>query len=365
MTSKVLRTLGFVLLASLLVVSCAQPQPTPTPKPQPTTAAPTAAPTEVPTEAKPFRAVMLTDLGGLSGSEKNKGFTDLGWDGFLKAKEELGVEITVVEAREQADYEPNITKVAQAGYDIIIGVGFLLTDAMNKIAPQFPDTKFAIIDSVVDQPNVASYVFKEEEGSFLVGAVAGGMTKTGIIGFVGGMEVPLIKKFEVGYIAGAKTVNPDVKVLSAYTGNFSDPGSGKQVSLSMHSKGADIIYAAAGACGLGTIEAAQQNDFYAIGVDTDQDGVAPGYVLCSMLKHVETATFTAIKEAKEGNFKPGIHVLGLKENGVGISPMTYTKDKVPAELLEKVEKLKEMIIAGEIVVPTTEDELNAFEPPSL
>jgi basic membrane protein A and related proteins len=318
-----------------------------------------------PQAATGFRAGMLTDLGGLSGSAQNKGFSDLGWDAFLKAQTDLGATVTLVETKEQADYEPNLEKLAKEKYDIIVGVGFLLTDALNAVAPKYPDIHFAIVDNVVDQPNVMSLVFAEEQGSFLVGALAAGMTQTGTIGFMGGMEVPLIKKFEVGYIAGARTIKSDINVLVGYTGSFSDPAKGKEVTLAQYNENADIVYAAAGSCGLGTIEAAQEMNKYAIGVDTDQDGVAPGFVLVSMVKHVEIAVYDAISAAKNGTFTGGVHLYDLKVGGVGISAMTYTKDKVPQALLDKVTQLQQMIIDGTIVVPTTQEELDAFVPPSL
>jgi basic membrane protein A and related proteins len=316
-------------------------------------------------EAAGFRAGMLTDLGGLSASEETKGFSDLGWDAFLKAKTDLGIEVTLVECREQADYEPNIEKLVTEGYDIVVGVGFLITDAINNMAAKYPDSKFAIVDNVVDQPNVMSLVFAEQEGSFLVGALAGGMTQTGIIGFVGGMEIPLITKFEVGYIAGARTLNPEIEVLVGYTGVFTDPVKGKEVSLAQFNNGADIIYAAAGSCGLGTVEAATEQGKYAIGVDTDQDALSKGFVLASMLKHVEVAVYDAIKAAKDGTFAGGIREYNLKVDGVGVSPMTYTKDKIPQSLLDTIDRLSQMIKDGTIIVPTTQDELNAFVPPTL
>ncbi len=316
-----------------------------------------------PAESTGFKAAMLTDLGGLAASEEVMGFSDLGWVALQKAEADLGIEITLLEAKELADLEPNLVKMAEEGYDFVVGVGFLFTDAMAAVAPRYPDTYFAIVDSVVEEPNVASLVFSEEEGSFLVGAIAAGMSETGVIGFVGGMEIPLIEKFEAGYIAGARTINPDIKILSNYTGNFTDVASGKEASLAQYNQDADVIYAAAGSCGLGTIEAAEENGFWAIGVDTDQDGVSPGHVLTSMLKRVEVAVYDSVKSAYEGDFKSGISVYNLAAGGVGYSEMKYTKDQVPAELLEQVDALAERIKAGEFVVPTTRAEAFEFELP--
>jgi len=356
MNKKLYLVLSLVLVATLALTACA---------PKEEAATEEAAPAEETTseEAAPadtFKVAMLTDLGGLAASEEVKGFSDLGWEAVQRAQTELGAEVTLLEAKELADLEPNLTKMASEGYDVVVGVGYLFTDAMTAVAPQFPDTKFIIVDSVVDQPNVASLTFAEEQGSFLVGAIAAGTSTTGTIGFVGGMESALIEKFEAGYIAGARAINPDIKVLSGYTGSFTDVAAGKELTLTQYGQGADVVYAAAGSCGLGTIEAAQEEGLYAIGVDTNQDGIAPGSVLTSMLKHVEIAVFDAIKSAYEGNFKAGVSVYDLAAGGVGYSPMEYTKDKLPAGLLEKVDGFAQRIINGEIVVPTTVEEANAF-----
>lgn len=314
-------------------------------------------------EEPSFKAAMVTDLGGLAGSEEVKGFSDLGWDALLKAEEELGIETTLVESKELAELEPNLTKLASEGYDFVVGVGFLFTDAMAAVAPEFPDTDFAIVDSVVEEPNVMSLVFAEEEGSFLVGAIAAGMSETGTIGFIGGMEIPLIEKFEAGYIAGARAINPDIEVLSGYTGNFTDVAAGKELALTQYGQGADVIYAAAGSCGLGNIEAAKENGFWAIGVDTNQDAVAPGHVLTSMLKHVEVAVFDAVKASYEGTFEGGVHVYDLAAGGVGYSELEYTRDQIPEELLTRVDELAEMIKNDTITVPTTTEEAYEFSVP--
>jgi len=350
--SKVLfLVVSMLMVASLLLAACQ----------------PAAPAEEAPAEggADVFKVAMLTDLGGLSGSEDTKGFTDLCWDGLLKARDELGVEILLIESREQADYEPNLVKAAEQGYDYVLGCGYLLTDAINAVAPRFPETKFAIVDSVVDGENTESIVFSEHEGSFLVGAIAAGMSETGTIGFVGGMEGPLIEKFEVGYMAGALAINPDIEVLSAYAGSFTDAAKGKELALGQYNKGADVIYHASGGTGLGVIEAATQMEKYAIGVDIDQDALSKGFVLTSMLKHVEIGVFNSIKDTVDGKFMGGVRVNDLKANGVGYSELKFTKDKIPAELLAKVDKLAEMIKAGDVVVPETMQALDAFTPPTV
>ncbi len=318
------------------------------------------APAAAPAAKTGFKAAMVTDLGGLATSPDTKGFSDLCWEALEKAKKDLGIEITLFESKELADLEPNLRKMADEGYNIIVGVGYLFTDAIAAVAPDYPDTYFAIVDSVVDSPNVMSLVFSEEQGSFLVGALAAGMSQTGTIGFVGGMESALIEKFEAGYIAGARAINPDIKVLSGYTGNFTDVASGKELTLTQNGQGADVVYAAAGSCGLGTIEAAKEKGFWAIGVDTNQDAVAPGSVLTSMLKRVEVAVYDAIKMAYDGTFAGGVKVYDLSVDGVGYSDMAYSKDQVPAELLAKVEEFSAKIKSGEIVVPATKAEAEAF-----
>ena len=307
-----------------------------------------------------FSAAYLTDLGGLAGSDELKGFSDLGWDGFKMAEKELGIDITILEAHELADLEPNLVKMAEEGHDLIVGGGFLFTDAVNAVAPKYPDTKFAVVDGYAEGDNVQNIVFAANEGSFLVGAIAAGMSKTGTIAFIGGMEGPLIEAFEAGYIAGARAIDPDIEVLSGYTGSFSDVGAGKELALAQYAQGGDVNYAAAGACVFGAIEAAEENGFYAIGVDTNMDSLAKGTVLTSMLKHVDVGVFNTIKETYEGNFEAGYKEYTLADNGVGYTDLEFTRDIIPTELTDTVDALAEKIIAGEIVVPMTVDEAVVF-----
>ncbi|MDI6828021.1 MAG: BMP family ABC transporter substrate-binding protein, partial [Armatimonadota bacterium] len=210
--------------------------------------------------------------------------------------------------------------------------------------------------------NAVALKFREEEGCFLAGALAGMVTKSGKIGFVGGMEVPLIKRFECGYKAGAMTTNPRIKVFSAYTGKWDDPARGKELALSQFAKGADIVFHASGSCGLGVIEAAKSKGqgFYAIGVDADQDYIAPGRVLTSMMKRVDNAVYSTCKSVVQGNFKAGDQILGLKEGGVGLSPMKYTRQNLPPNAVETIERLRKAIIEGKIKPPKTEKELQEF-----
>ena len=311
------------------------------------------------------KAAMVTDLTGLSGH----GFNDIAWEGFKQAKERLGVEITLVESREQSDYELNIRKLASQNCDMTVGVGFLLTDAIVKVAEEFPGSNFALIDAVPDDvpSNLRCYVFREEEGSFLAGYLAAKVSKTSKIGFVGGMDFPLIRKFEAGFRAGAQTANSKVRVVAGYVGSFTDPVKGKQIADMMFNQGADIVYHAAGESGLGAIDAVKTRPegFYVIGVDMDQDELAPGKVLTSVLKKVDAATFSAIRDAVSGTFEAGVVTLGIKEGGVGLSPMKYTKSKVPAQVLDEVRKYEEALRAGKFLVPETLEDLKGFAAPAI
>ena len=305
-----------------------------------------------------FKAAIVTDTAGLG----DQSFNDSANAGLEKAKADLGIEGQVYETSQPSDYEPSLAQAPSQGSDITFAIGFLMTDALTNVAPQNAEAKFAIIDSVVDAPNVASLNFKEEEGSFLVGALAGLMTESDKIGFIGGLEVPLIKKFEVGFKAGVMSTNPDAQVLTTYAGSFEDPGKGKEIALSQYADGADVIYHASGGTGLGLFQAAQEKGagYWAIGVDSDQYELAPDNVLTSMMKRVDTAVYNTIKEAKEGAFNPGIHVFGLKEEGVGLSPTT---DKnTPQDVIDQVNELGKQIIDGKIVVPTTDEELASWTP---
>lgn len=306
-----------------------------------------------------FKAAIVTDTAGLG----DQSFNDSANRGLEKAKADLGIETQVYETSQPSDYEPSLARAAAQGSDLTFAIGFLMTDALTNVSAQNPDAKYAIIDSVVDAPNVASLNFKEEEGSFLVGALAGLMTESNKVGFIGGLEVPLIKKFEVGYKAGVMSTNPDAEVIVTYAGSFNDPGKGKEVALSQYAAGADVIYHASGGTGLGLFQAAQEKGpgFWAIGVDSDQYDLAPENTLTSMMKRVDVAVYDTIKATMEGNFTPGTVVFGLKEDGVGLSPTT---DKnTPQEVIDQVNALGEKIIAGEIVVPSTDEELDSFTPP--
>ena len=251
-------------------------------------------------------------------------------------------------------------QLAAGGSQLVFGVGFLFSDDIYGLAHEFPAVKFACVDYTVkpDQtlpPNLVALEFKEEEGSFLVGALAGLITKTGKVGFVGGMEIPLIKKFEAGYRAGVKAVNPRTEVIVKYAGTtgtaFKDPTKGKELGLAEYNQGADIIFHASGSTGLGVFEAAREKHKLAIGVDSDQYDEAPGFILTSMIKRVDTAVFDVIRDARDGRWQGGIREFGLKEDGVGWVYDDRNKALVPDAVKAKVDSLKAEIVAGRIVVP--------------
>jgi basic membrane protein A and related proteins len=301
---------------------------------------------------------LVFDVGGLG----DKSFNDAANRGMLKAKTELGVQTQYIEPGDGSDRDSAVRQRAAAGDKLVIGVGFIFSDDITKLAGQFPDTKFACIDYTLPQgvdktpPNLTGLRFREHEGSFLVGAIAGRVTKTKKLGFVGGMKIPLIRKFEAGYEAGVKQVCPDCEILSGYAGveptAFNDPTKGKELALTQYSRGADIIYHASGNTGTGVFNAAEQEKKMAIGVDSDQFHVAPCCVLTSMLKRVDVSVFEAIKSLKDGKFEGGIREFGLVEDGVGYVYDDNNKTRIPEDVITKVNDLRQKIISGEIKVPT-------------
>jgi basic membrane protein A len=282
----------------------------------------------------------------------------------------------VLSGKAQEDYEPNLQLLVDQGAELVVAVGFMMEPAVRAVSARNPQTKFLLIDSPVldaagkptTAPNVRAVVFREHEGSMLAGALAGELTRSGKIGFVGGMQLPLIRKFEAGYRAGARAVNPKADVLVAYTGTFDDEKKGIEVGQDLYGRGCDIVFHGAGLDGLGVIKAAQQAGKLVIGVDSDQSHVAPHNVLTSMVKHADLAVYLAVKDVLEGKFTGGDVVLGLGENGVGLAPAGG--DAIPAITPElraaafaDVEKLRAAIIAGKVQAPATLDELAKFAPP--
>lgn len=300
---------------------------------------------------------LVFDVGGLG----DKSFNDAANRGLEKAKAELGVPVQYIEPGDGSDRESALRQRAAAGDDLVFGVGFIFSDDITKLASEFPKTKFACIDYNLPQglaqppQNLVGLRFREHEGSFLVGAIAGRVTKTKKVGFVGGMKIPLIRKFEVGFMAGVKHVCPDCTVLSAYAGTepkaFADPTKGKELALAQYARGVDIIYHASGKTGDGVFDAAKEQKKFVIGVDSDQFHVAPCCTLTSMIKKVDVAVFDTVKQLAEGKFAAGVHELGLAEGGVGFVYDDNNKAFIPQEVVDEVNKLGEQVVAGSIKVP--------------
>ncbi|HYH04103.1 MAG TPA: BMP family ABC transporter substrate-binding protein [Bacillota bacterium] len=299
-----------------------------------------------------FRAAMVTDIGGLG----DKSFNDAAYDGLKKLQKELGAEIKVIESKKMEDYVPNLKSLADQKYDIIWAVGFLMKGSMEEVAKMYPNQKFGMVDDVISLPNVTSVTFKEEEGSFLVGVIAGTDTKKKAVGFVGGMDFPLIQKFEAGFKAGVKAANPKLTIRSAYAGAFDNPSKGKELATAQFTFGADIVYHAAGATGLGVINAAKEKGkgYWAIGVDKCQhaEGVSgnKNSVLTCMIKRVDVGIYKVSADAAKGNFKGTQIQLGLAEDGVGYC--ANSKKTASAKAIKAAEAFKAKIIAGKIKVPT-------------
>ena len=301
-------------------------------------------------QAMAFKPAVVFDMGGKFDKSFNEGI----WNGTEKFRKETGIKYREFEVQQEAQREQFLRKLAQRGSDIVIAVGFAQAPALQKVASEFPNTKFSIIDMVVDLPNVQSIVFKEQEGSFLVGALAAMKSETGKVGFVGGMDIPLIRRFACGYVQGVKHINPGATVFQKMTGTtpaaWNDPARGGELAKSMYDDGADIVYAAAGGTGLGVLQAAADNNKLSIGVDSNQNHIQPGSVLTSMLQRVDVASYEVFKTANEGTWKSGIKVLGLAEDGVGWSLDQHNVGLVEKDMIMKVEMIRGDIISGKIKV---------------
>ncbi|GAB2667705.1 BMP family lipoprotein [Vibrio panuliri] len=265
-----------------------------------------------------------------------------------------GVTVREFEPQNEAQREQGLRRLASRGFTPIVAVGFNMSSAVEKVATEYPDIQFTIIDSVVDKPNVQSIVFKEHEGSFLVGALAARASATGKVGFVGGMDIPLIRKFECGYRQGAHYANPNVETFLNMTGStpaaFADPAKGSELAKSQFSKGVDVIYAAAGGTGMGVYQAAKDAGKFAIGVDSNQNHLQPGTMLTSMVKKVGVAAYNSWDQAEKGTWTPGVKVLGLKEGAVEWAYDDYNKDLVSAEDRAYLEQIQADIVSGKVAV---------------
>jgi basic membrane protein A and related proteins len=301
--------------------------------------------------AADVKPAVIFDLGG----KFDKSFNEAAFNGAEKFKAETGIEYRDFEIANDAQREQALRKFAGDGNNPIVVAGFSWAAALEKIAPEYPDTKFAIIDMVVTgQPNVKSIVFKEQEGSYLAGVMAAMAAASNKVGFVGGMDIPLIHKFACGYVGGVKSVKPDAEVFQAYTGSdpsaWNDPVKGGEITKSQISQGADVVYHAAGGTGVGVLQAAAEANKLGIGVDSNQNGLQPGKVLTSMLKRVDVAVYSTFMDAKNDKFVADIQNLGLKEEGVGVALDDNNKALVTPEMLAAVDKAKADIIAGTVTV---------------
>ena len=308
---------------------------------------------------------IVFDIGG----KNDRSFNAAAWEGVKRAENDLNICLSDVEPGNPTSIEPAMRAFAEKNFDLIIGVGFAQSPIMQKVATDYPNIKFAIVDGVIfeadgktPKSNVASLVFREHEGSYLVGMIAASKSKTGVLGFLGGMDIPLIHKFATGYEEGAKAVNPNIKVVANYVGvtdgAWNNPGKGKELALAQIDKGADVIFTAAGNSGLGAFDAVEQYgknadgeaNKFVIGVDSNQNGVKPGFVLTSMVKRVDNVVYDVVKEVRDGNFNGGFHVFGLDKDGVAYALDDNNKALIPQDVLQKVEHAKSEIVAGNIKV---------------
>ncbi len=301
-------------------------------------------------QAADIQPAVVFDMGG----KFDKSFNEGVFNGVEKFAKETGIKYREFEVTNPSQREQAIRRMAQRGSDIVLGVGFTQASAIEKVAQEFPKVKFAIIDAVVELPNVQSIVFKEHEGSFLVGILAAMASKTGKVGFVGGMDIPLIRKFACGYAQGAKHAKADAEVFENMTGStpaaWNNPTKGAELAKSQFDRGADVVYAAAGSTGIGVLQAAKDNGKFAIGVDSNQNHLQPGTMLTSMLKRVDVAAYETFKSAMDGTFEPGIKVLGLADNGVGWALDEHNEKLISADMKAAVEKASAAIIAGDLKV---------------
>lgn len=298
-----------------------------------------------------FRIALVLDKGG----KDDKSFNAAAFRGASDAKEKVGIQLKVVEATDDNAYESLMRSFAQKEFDLIIGVGVAQAEAVKKVAQAFPARKFAIIDAAVDGSNVRSLLFEEHEGSFLAGAMAAMASKTGKVGFIGGVDIPLIRRFEMGYFAGAKKVNPSIKTVANYIGvtgeAWNNPAKAKELATAQYQGGVDVIFSAAGASNSGVLDAAEEKKKLAIGVDSNQNWMKPGFVLTSMLKRVDVAVFEAIRDAKEGRLQGGTMRFGLKNSGVDLAMDEHNAALMTPAMKQKLEELKSQIISGALRVP--------------
>ena len=292
---------------------------------------------------------LVTDVGGVNDGS----FNQTAWEGMERAAEELGVTVNYLESGTDADYAPNLETFADEEYDLIISIGYMLADATRTAAEQNPDIKFAIVDdATIDLPNVTCLMFRAEQASYLAGYVAGKTTKTNNVGYVAGMANETMNQFGYGYCAGVLDANPDVKIQQFNANSFADAATGKTMANTAITNGADVIFHAAAATGLGVIEACHEAGVYAIGVDSDQSGISPDTVLTSAMKRVDNAVYDTIESLVNGTLESSVHTYDLAEGGVDIAP---SQDLIADDVVAEVEEVKEKIINGEIEVPADQE----------
>ncbi len=300
--------------------------------------------------AADVKPAVVYDLGG----KNDKSFNESAYTGAERFKKETGVEYKDFEIQNDAQREQAMRRFARDGHNPVVVIGFSQAAALEKVSKEFPDTKFAIVDMVVEQPNVRSILFSEHEGSYLVGVMAAKASKSGKVGFVGGMDIPLIRKFACGYVQGVKSVNPDAEVFQNMTGTtgaaWNDPVKGAELAKSQIDRGADVVYHAAGGTGIGVLQAAADAGALGIGVDSNQNGMHPGKVLTSMLKRVDNAVYDAFMDVKNDQWSAGFDIKGLKEDGVGYAMDDNNKPIVNDDMVAAVEAAAEKIKAGEVKV---------------
>lgn len=298
---------------------------------------------------------MITDVAGVN----DQSFNQSAWEGLQRAEKELGIEVKYLESKQDSDYATNIETLVDEDVDLILGVGMKLADAIKEGSELYPEQNFVLVDEEIDAKNVKNILFKAEESAYLAGLIAGKTTKTNNVGFIGGMELPVIDTFKYGYMAGVKAANPEAKVQAQYANSFTDQAKGKAIANQMYSNGADIVFTCGGDVGTGAIEAAKENNKYAIGVDRDQSDLAPQNVLTSAIKRVDAGVFETVKSYVNGTFEGGTTTTyGLEENAVGV-PDT-TKNLVSQDILDLVEETITKLKNKEITVPKNEEEYNAM-----
>jgi len=295
---------------------------------------------------------MVSDLGGLG----DHSYNDAAWAGMLLAHQRLGVKIAILQSKTSANYQPSMMVFAANGYDETFCIGYDEAYDLSEVAARFPASHFSLIDAVVDQPNVTSVTFRSNEGSYLGGALAAMVSRTHTVGFLGGIDIPIIQQFEAGFTAGARRIDPSVNVLVKYVGDFDDVPGGAELTSLLYAQNADVVFAAAGKAGLGTMQQVRERSgVYAIGVDSDQDAMVPGKVLTSVLKRVDVSVFRIAQLAAAHRPRPQMLSLGVREDGVGLTDFRYTRDVVTPAMIATLAQLRAGIVSGAIVVPRTRE----------